>query len=169
MFAVVLVSGRLGATACCDTLWNASYPETQPNEAEARAATRRQSLARLRDLGLGLGLQFWNLQKQIPSWFLLRFSTPADFGALLSPKKIATKVLTPKLSRVPQDNLTETDRVRSSEPKHVGVVYTRARIIRPLCFFLPMFSDRYCRCSSPTAIAMCKSRLESFRMEGIQK
>jgi hypothetical protein len=57
------------------------------------------------------------------------------YGSLLSPKKIAAKVLTPKLSLAPQDNLTEAGRVRISEPKHVGVVYTRGKDYQANLYF----------------------------------
>jgi hypothetical protein len=57
------------------------------------------------------------------------------YGSLLSPKKIAAKVLTPKLSLAPEDNLTEAGRVRTSDPKHVGVVYTRGKDYQANLYF----------------------------------
>jgi hypothetical protein len=52
-------------------------------------------------------------------------------------------VLTPKLSLVPQDNPTETGRVRISEPKHVGVaiLFFPADVLGPILQMLIV--DRY--------------------------
>jgi hypothetical protein len=56
-------------------------------------------------------------------------------GSLLSPKKIAAKVIAPELRLSPQENLTETGRARITEPKHVGVVYTRGKEYQATLFF----------------------------------
>jgi hypothetical protein len=56
-------------------------------------------------------------------------------GSMLSPKKLAAKVIAPKLNLSPQDNLTETGRLRITEPKHVGVVYTRGKSYQANLYF----------------------------------
>jgi hypothetical protein len=56
-------------------------------------------------------------------------------GSLLGPKKIAAKVIAPELRLSPQENLTETGRARITDPKHVGVVYTRGKNYQATLFF----------------------------------